>query len=223
MTVKERRGLRITLIRMDMLMDDIHRIWSTVPSSYVVPKRRLGEARSVLVSDSKRACRLISKARREIIEESKAAQEYNRFRNIIPQIDDPIVRDLDRRYNGSLEKGDYKTARNIAIKLSRSDAVIFARHSVTTRLTTLDMTSLTYTIENNSVEDITVRVFRVTGIQRELESDTRYPFIIRRNSKMNVIFKHGGIVSDTVQVYMEYTEGGIVKTHSFETVTSNGL
>lgn len=223
MTIRERKGLRITLIKMDILMADIHRIWSSVQSPYAVPKRKLGEARSILISDPKRAYKLMCKARKDMVEESKAAQEYNHYRAVIPQINDSVVRDLDSRYKDCLEKGDYKAARNVAIKLSRTDAVIRARHSVTIKLTSSDATSLTYALENNSIQDMTIRILKITDGQMEMESDMRYPFIIRRNTRTEVVFRHDWPVSDTVQVYLEYTDDGIVKTHSFETVTNSRL
>ena len=89
--------------------------------------------------------------------------------------------------------------------------------------TSSDETSLTYTIENNSIQDITIRVLKIMDGQREIESDMRYPFIIRKNTRMEVVFRHYGSISNMIQVYLEYTDDGIVKTHSFVTTTDSRL
>lgn len=221
MTASPINASKITVMKMAIAMDDVIRIWKSVESSYKIAKRRLAEARSLLYSDTKKAYKLVVKARSEIIEESKAAQEYNRYRRVIPQISDDEVSKLDKKYNEALERGDYRGARSIAVKLSECQAIVGSGHSVSVRMESCTGGKLCYVMENESTQDIDIKRFTVNHNGSPLVSDALYPFTIRHNSPMRIRFD---CTDDTVTVIgsVEYTENGIVKVLTFSNVLSGG-
>ena len=203
---------KMVAIKMDLLMTDIHRIWSSVHSPYTQQKRTLSDARSVLYSNPKRALKLMRRAREDMISESLAAQEYNRYRLMLPQIDDDEVVSLDSKYQDALSNGKYAAARKYAQKLSSCDAVRSSAHSINVHLESQNDTSLTYVLENSSNEDIIVKRFAVCMDQKQLMSDCVYPFPIRRCTQTRVRFDRAGLSGASTQVSLEYSENGMIKT-----------
>ena len=205
---------KILIIKLDSITGDIHRLWKTVDSPYILQKRMLSEARSKLYSETKAAYKIMKKAHAEMIEESIAAQEYNRFKNLISQLDDPRVQDLDSKYHDALAKGHYKQAREIAQKMSSLDAIKDVKHSVSVKLEDSNDDILTYVLTNSSNSDVTIKRFTVTMDQKTLHSDSVYPFVIGRNTSRRLVYTRIKSESDSAQFFLEYEEGGIVKTAS---------
>lgn len=207
---------KLVVIKMDIAMNDIRRICGSVDSEYAVAKKRLLEARSILYSDTKRAGKLISKARRDVIEESKAAQVYNPYRLIIPQIEDDEVASLNQRYRDRLLNGDFKKARDIAVKISQCDSIKSSGHSMEVSLDSVTDDLLDYVAVNTSNKDLVVKRFAVYIDGTKLAADIVYPFNMHHNSTLHVKFDRKGIRGSKASVVFEYTEDDIVKTLVFD-------
>ena len=208
------KASKIMIFKMDVAMKDIHRICTSVSSEYLVAKRKLSDAHSLLYKDTKKAYKLILKARDDVVEESKAAQEYNRYREILPQIEDSTVSELNAKYLNSLKSGDYKKARETAIKLAQCEVVKGSGHSIDIKIGVYSE-KLLFNVTNLSCDDICIKRFIVTAAGGQLSSDTIYPFVIRHNSMIPVSFAYE-CVPDSVFLIVEYSEEGLVKHQSFD-------
>ena len=215
------KASKITVMKMALTMEDIVRIFRSVESEYTVARRRLAEAHSILYKDPKKAYRLILKANAEMIEESRAAQEYNRFRRIIPQVTDAELSKLDSKYKQAIEKGDYKAAREAAVQMSKCKVITDAGHSISARLVSQGDGKLCYLLENASTQDVIIKRFNVICGGTVLKSDVSYPFAVRHNSPLRVFFDCEDS-KETASASIEYSENGIVKVLSFESVLKGG-
>lgn len=207
---------KLLAIRESSVMDDICRIFREVESEYHIGKEHLLEARALLYSNPKKCFKLMKKARKAFIEESKAAGVYNRYRTIITQLDDSEVTELDRRYREQLRSGSFKKAHETAIALSRCRAVLDSRHSISVRRDPSSSGSLGFIIVNSSRDDIDIRRAAVYSEGRQLASDTIYPFTIHRNSQVGVSFNSDGSVGKSARFQLEYTEKGLAKIIVFD-------
>ena len=111
-------GYRARVINIDMETRDIHRIWLNVQSEYVIGKRLLSEARSLLYHDQKKTLKLLKKAHKEFIRESSVATEYNAIRERIRFSNDGSIIKLNDKYRHELSSGNYDAAKKIVRKLS---------------------------------------------------------------------------------------------------------
>ncbi len=216
------KASKLTIIRMDVVISDIYRIWKSVDSEYVNGRRKLSDARSLLYSDTKKAYKLLCKARDDIIEESKAAQEYNHFKGIITQIDDKEVSELNRKYKDQLVSGDFKKARETAIKISQCRIIKDSSHSIDVKMDSESGKSISFTLSNSSAKSIVVKRFAAYIGESQLGSNTVYPFTIHHNSTMRISFSKDDREGSKVAVILEYSEDGIVKTISFESPLTGG-
>ncbi len=210
------KASKILIIKTDAIMGDIYRLWKNIESPYSIQKRMLSEARSKLYSDTKTAYKLMKKAHAEMIEESLAAQEYNHFKDIIPQIRDKKIEGLNDKYHDELLKGNYKKAYEIAKKISLSEAIVNSGHSIEVKLEESNNDFITYVVRNESNNDITIRRFVVTINQSVLHSDMAYPFVIGHNTYERLKFSRTWSESDHVKLFVEYEENRLVKTMSIQ-------
>lgn len=208
---------KLTVIKMDVIMTDIRRIWMSVDSDYTIAKRKLLEAKSILYSDIKKAYKLIYKAHRDVVEESKAAQEYNLYRDAIAQVDDKEVRILDQRYRDQILNGDYRKARETAIRISQCEIIKGIGHSMNVVLESVTDDHLGYNVINISSRNLVVKRFAVYIDGTQLVSDVVYPFSMHHNSTIHVRFDREGVKGSKASVIFEYTEDDIVKMITFDT------
>ncbi len=109
---------RSRILKMDALSEDILRLMKAAPSEYTVAKRLLSDCRAHLMSDQKRACKLMMKALDLVKEESQVAAGYNSIRDRIPLSDDPSASKLDERYHVQIREGDFKGAKKTVSRLN---------------------------------------------------------------------------------------------------------
>ncbi|WP_400249731.1 hypothetical protein [Methanomethylophilus alvi] len=197
-------------------MADIYRIWKSVDSEYILGRRKLADARSLLYSNTKKAYKLMCKARKDVVEESKAAQEYNCYCDIISQIEDRKVSELNQKYLDQLRNGDFKKARDTAVKISQCPIIKNSKHSVDIKLTSRTENAFSYTVINTSNKNLIVKRFAVYDDNFQLGSNVVYPFTIRHNSSMHISFEFESLSANKVSVIFEYSEDGIVKTLTFD-------
>ena len=207
---------KLTIIKMDIVTKDIYRVWKSVDSPYEIGRSELSEARSILYSNPKRAYRLMCKARSNMVEESKAAQEYNHYKKIISQLHDKEVSDLVRKYDEALSKGDYKSARKIAVKIAGCKSVRSVKQAVFLKLESQANGALLYSVENIANHNVTVKRFTVFIGTEKLDSDVEYPFTVHSNSKINVRFSLKADAKGNVKADLEYLDEDLVKTVSVE-------
>ncbi len=203
---------KLLAMRLDAVSSDIIRVSHSVESSYHREKALLVEARSVLFANPKRSLRLMNKARKMMISESLAAQEYNRYRSLIPQLDSEKVTRLSSEYEDALMVGKYSKARKIAVEIGRLEPVRRSGHSITVTPGTVTEEKVRINVKNDSNGDIVIRSFNLESAGNRLDSDIGYPFVLSKASALNITLKRDGSESKEGHLHLDYEENGIVKT-----------
>ena len=154
-------GYRSLVIDIDIETRDIHRIWSQVQSDYIIGRRILSEARSLLYKDQKKTLKLLKRAHREFIRESSVATEYNSIRERIRFLDGSSTSKLDKKYHEELASGNYDAARKIVRKLS--ERTIGLEHPLSIARSDTKDGSISLRFNNKSDRMIVVILIRGTN------------------------------------------------------------
>ena len=202
---------KMVAMKMDIVTENIVRICSRTDSPYENGRRMLAESRSVLRTNPKRSLRLMKYAEKEIIRESLAAQEYNRNKKTIPQLNDRSIAKLDEEYHDLLRKGRYDKARRIAIQISNSDSILNCGQPIGMKMASYNDDAIIVSITNSSTHDINVRRFISNLNGKAVQPDTGYPFVVRRNSSIDVGIPIKDIDTRTGKLTLEYDDHGIIK------------
>jgi len=205
-------------INLDVLSENILKLWRSTESPYRLALSKLSEAKVILRSNPNKAYTLMNSAYHMMQKEAEAAAIYNRYRLLIPQINDKNVSQLDYEYKKCLIEGKYEEAKKIAEKIALSDAVIRADHSLTLLLDGVNVSNVTFIVKNSSNHDVIVKRFAVTIDQQRLHSDTVYPFVIHKATQMPIKFERNGGEGKVAKTSLEYSEDGITKTMFTETL-----
>ena len=211
MTSKDKVSKR-QAIDLDKLSIEILRLWRTTESPYRLAVNKLSEAKVILRSNPTKALSLMDSAYRMMQKEAEAATIYNRYRLLIPQIQDKGVNELDSQYKKCLNEGKYDDAKHIAEKISLSDATLKADHSLSLLLDEVNESSVTFILKNGSNRDVIVKRLAISVDQQRLNSDTVYPFVIHKATQMPIKFNRSGIKGDVAKSTLEYSEDDITKT-----------
>ncbi len=203
---------KLLAMRLDAVSSDIVRICHSVESPYYKEKALLTEARSLLFASPKKSLRLMTKARKMMISESLAAQEYNRYRSLLPQLDSDKVAMLKSEYEKALMAGNYAKARKIALQIGRLEPVRKSGHSIIVTPGTITEDKVRIDVKNDSNGDIVIRSFNLESAGNRLDSDIGYPFVISKASVLNITLKRDGSYSNEGHLHLDYEENGIVKT-----------
>ena len=203
-------NVKMDLIKMDMVVKDIGRLWSEIPSKYTYPKGLLAESRAVFRTDVKKALRIAIKARKVFQEESVLATKYNSISEKIPACGDH-ARFRNTEYLSALVKGDYVTAQAIFDEL-----VGIAERScqnvtnLTAELVSSDENGCIIQFSNSGDSPISVMSMSVTSGSEKLKTEPRNTFSVQANSVRKLT------VSGTppFHIALQYTERG--ENRSFE-------
>lgn len=201
-------NVKLNLIRLDMVIKDIHRIWSEVPSSYLYPKSLLAQSRAYVRSDVKKSLSLAGKARKLFQRESILATRYNLVADTI-EISGDVARSERNNYLKCIIDGDYVGAdaslNRISEQVSRSRGI--GAH-VSARLTSSDDGGCVFVLDNNGPYTIMVTSLIVTKGSDRVKTVPQATFSIQPNSVREILVP----ASPEIMVSAEYVEHGETKT-----------
>lgn len=107
---------KITLMKIDLAVKDIYRLWKSSESTYAYPKSLLADARNYTRSDLRKCLWAVNKARSAFMEEAALASKYNGYREEIKTADGN-AKNLLSEYSRNLAIGKYKDAELILDRL----------------------------------------------------------------------------------------------------------
>lgn len=210
MTGTESFSKRSTIIKMDVITEDIKRLCEGAPSGYDVAKKYLVEARAILMTNQKRALKLIRKAHSEIKQESVVATEYNAVRERIRFSKDPKIEAAETGYRNCISKGDYKGARKHVQKLI--DRTRELGHPV--KVVPYSKNENSFRLQNTSDRTVVVLLIRGTGnVHMNPASFAIEPFA-------DMVVSCTGIEGCSADITVEYQDSGIDR--SFTTTVTFG-
>lgn len=203
---------KLLAMKLDAVSVDIVRIYDSVESPYYKGKELLTEARSLLLSSPSKSLKLMNKARKMMIRESLAAQEYNRYKTLIPQLDGKRISKFKTEYDNALMAGKYSKAKSIAKEIGRLEPVRKSGHSIVINLGNVTEDKVRLSLTNNSNADIVIRSLNMESNGMKMDSDVAYPFLVSKASTINVTMIRSTEHSKEGHIHLDYEENGIVKT-----------
>lgn len=214
---------KLLAMRLDAISTDVVRIFRSVESPYYKGKELLAEARAVLLLSPKKSLKLMNKARKIMISESLAAQEYDRYKILISQLDNTKINKFKTDYDEALRAGKYSKAKQIAQRIGSLELVRKSGHSITVELKTITADKVCLVIQNNSNEDIVIRSFNMESNGYQMDSDMAYPFLISKASCLSVTMSRTPYHSNQGHIHLDYEENGIMKTINKDVVFGTGF
>lgn len=199
-------------MKLDSVSSDILRISHSVESPYYKAKELLIEARSILMLSPKKSLKLMEKARKLMISESFAAQEYNRYKMLLPQLDGKEISKLKVDYDDALRSGKYDKAKELAKRIGEHESVRRSGNSIEVNVGTVSDGKIRLTVSNVSNSDIVIRSLNLESNGNVFDSDTAYPFVVSKASKLTVTMERKSDASKEGHIHLDYEENGIVKT-----------
>ena len=197
-------NVKMNLIKLDMSVKDIHRIWSEVPSGYVYPKSILAQSRAYVRSDVKKALNYSDKARKLFQKESILATRYNSIADRIEHSGENarIQKDYYLRY---VSDGNYKEAEETLDKLVTlvGKSKDIGTH-VSLELTSSDENGCIISFNNSSEYTIMVTSLNVTKGSERVETKPKGTFSIQPKSTRKIEV----MAAPTITVSADYTEHG---------------
>ena len=198
-------NVKMDLIRLDMAVKDIHRIWSEVPSDYTYPKSLLAQSRALVRSDVKKALNYADKARKLFQKESVLATRYNSIADKVENSGEN-ARVQRNHYLKYVSDGDYKNAEETLDKVismvGKSEGI--GTH-VTLELISSDENGCVLSFNNTGEYTVMVTTLNVTKGSERVKTNPKATFSVQPKSvrKVTVSSSPPGIT-----VSAEYTEHG---------------
>ena len=178
-------NVKMDLIRMDMVVKDILRIYEEVPSSYLYPKSELANARALIRSDVKKSLKVAQRARKVFQEESVLASRYNSVRDSIAASGESM-RTLNNEYLKQVSLGKYddasKTLDEICSKMKGSAFDL----KVSIILSSFDDGGSMVLIKNPAEFQISITEFAVTKGSEVIRTQPSNTFTVSPKSERNV-------------------------------------
>ncbi|MFA6710862.1 MAG: hypothetical protein WCR83_06035 [Candidatus Methanomethylophilaceae archaeon] len=173
---------KIGLMKLDRMMNDIHRLYSDVPSDYVQTKTELEKARAILYSDTKKASKQIGYALRSMQKESVVASRYNRIAENIRVCGDKVIMESDKEYHEALARGNYKKANTILSRISTSAVIVNSKHVLQIKMDSHSDSTATFIIFNTDSCAIMVPFMEIRSSGAILNADPPSPFSVQPNA-----------------------------------------
>ena len=166
--------LKISLIKLGILTDDIVRLWEATPSEYISGKMVLAESRSIIRTDIKKALRLAKKAKTEFSKEAIIAVKYNQIKDKIAE-GDSNLRNMNVEYKRYLANGDYDNASSCLSKMidyeprTKKDDYIL-------EIASSGGNSTTVSVKNNTSHIVSVESISASSNGNKVNPDRIPPF-----------------------------------------------
>ena len=205
-------SVKMDLIKLDMVIKDIHHIWSEIPSQYIYPKSILAESRSVFRSNVKKALTIAEKARKQFQKESVIATKYNLISEQIPSSGETAKR-LNSEYKVSIAEGDYQKSEEILESLIPQVSKSADKGSfLSVELSSSDDAGCVLICRNDSDYMISVASLCVTKGSEKLQTDPKNTFTVQGKSSRMVKVS----APAPVHVSLIYSERGENKSIDLE-------
>jgi len=208
MTLVERK----TVMEIESIVDDIHRITEGVPSGYAVPANELEAARSLLRQNPRKSLRQVERARELYRQESEIVAMYGRISAAVSVSAEPEAADLDRRYHEAILVGDYRTARKAVRRLTQ---ILDVRELEPLRVSSFGLSAggCAFTITSSTDSTVVVTGLRVSAGDSRLVTDPLPSFVMQPMGTRRVLCKsEAPSQCDEVTVVMEYEYSGRSRT-----------
>ena len=205
-------NVKMNLIKLDMVVKDIHHLWSEVPSGYVYPKSILAQSRAYVRSDVKKALFYADKARKAFQSESILATRYNAISDEIDGAGEN-ARVQRNQYLRFTAEGEYGLAGNCMERMTelvRKSERIGTHISVELRSSDTDGCIVTFT--NSGEYTVMVSRLTVTKGSEKVRTIPGTTFSIQPKSAREVSVQ----AVPNIVVTAEYTEHGENHTVSRE-------
>lgn len=206
------KASKVVLIKTDIVVDDIFRIWSNIHSRYSAPKTLIGESYAVLRSNPKKSLKLLKKARRMMVKESILAQDYNNIHDAVKCSDDVAISNLDNKYLRAIESGDYSGASKYLSKLKSKPELQGVFDVISVKIHE-GMGKIALNILNSQNTHIEIRRMDVSAGATLLNPDLPYPFLVGPNTDARIEFACDGVNESIVSIIIEYVCGGKTRTY----------
>lgn len=198
-------NVKMDLIKLDVVIKDIHHMWSEVPSEYIFPKSILAESRAALRTNVKKSLALAQKAHKLFQQESTLATRYNLVSEKIPKAGE-TARHQNSVYLKSLAEGEYDRA-EIALEtiiktVSGSDCV---DPHIAAELVSTDDSGCVILFTNQGENSISVMGMNVTHGSEKVKTEPRNTFTISGKGSRKVIVSAPSPIHVTLQ-YMDKSE-----------------
>ncbi len=197
-------NVKMDLIRLDMAVKDIHRLWSGSPSDYTHPKSYLAQSRAYVRSDVKKALYYADKARKAFQKESVLASRYNAVADMV-EYSGEDARVQRNHYLKYVSEGDYRSAEEALEKVvravGRSEGI--GTH-VSVEVLSSDDSGCVVSIRNVSDYTLMVTGLSVTHGSEAVRTDPKATFSVQPKSTRKIAVS----APLPVSVHIEYTEHG---------------
>ncbi len=179
--------VKMDLIKLDMVVKDIHHTWSEVPSQYTVPKAALAEARAIFRSNVKKSLSLAEKSRKMFQRESALATRYNPIAEKCTGGTDPVKR-RNTEYLQHIAKGEYaKAEEDLKFLEGVSTTMGPAFESLSVRLNSVDGNGCSVTFSNSNEYQLSVTSMSMSKGSQKLKTNPRNTFTISPKSSRDVL------------------------------------
>ena len=195
---------KVRLMKLDVIMKDIVDITSSIESPYIVPKRHLGNARSIFQDQPRKALSTTKRAKRLFIEESKVASEYNRYREIVEETKDEKLINMNSRYLKAIHEGDYKTARLILENMSVSPDIVHPPLRLKLVTESADDTSAVLVATNEFDTNLLITNFNILS-DSTTESNVYGTMLIQGRESKQITLKSDAKIEYPVKIAITYT------------------
>ena len=177
------------LIKMDMAVQDIYRIWKETPSDYIHGKTLLSEARGLTRSNLKKAHALAEKARKSFAEESALAVRFNAIKDRLDRRNGNVM-SLISEYRRHLSNGEMKDAGTVLDKLVNMRSSTESSRIVLEKVSGGDATTV-LSIKNDRNHMITVESISAYNGNGKVQMTPAAPFPVYSNSSKDIVIESG--------------------------------
>lgn len=178
-------NVKMDLIRMDMVVKDILRIYEGVPSPYLFPKAELAKSRALVRTDVKKALKIARKALTIFQEESVIATRYNAIKDSI-LLSGETLRIQNNDYLKLVSQGDYDEAGKVLDDLSSKIKGAYLEYKVTVSLSSSDEAGSVLCVSNQADFHSIVSDFTVTKDSDSVKTDPGHTFTVPPKSERMV-------------------------------------
>ena len=210
-------SFKVQMMRLDLLVSDIRRIHSCIPSEYVQPKKSqiFGGVNILQIAEGgasggdhtvKKAVKIARKGKDQFLEESIIASEYNIIRDDVTLSKDPEVLSLNEDYIRAMRSGEYRKARRLVERLYSVVAVMNG-HSLFTDHVSSNGKSLTVSISNRGNRNASIMSMKVLCGGDEVECSIHAPFVVHPASQVLAVCRSDKPPEIPMEFMIEYNVG----------------
>jgi len=177
------------LIKMDIIVQDIYRIWKETPSDYIYGKSILSKSRGLTRSNLKKACSLADKARKYFREEADLAVRFNMIEGKMDRRNGNVVATISE-YHRCLSVGEMKEAESCLDKLMRMTSSVERSKVLLEKISGSDGSTV-LSIRNDKASMVTVESVSAYSNGEKVKVEPSPPFPVYSNSSKDITIRSG--------------------------------